>query len=217
MTYSLFKRCGIHLVLSPLDSVPPSARSIIELIEAAGLELWIRHVRNIYKIPYFSTLLLDPNDPDPVYANGGYGCHPSAEVSLLRAVTEAAQSRLSFIHGGRDDLMATVQFFGEMQPTMRSEYFATLRDRFASKNRVERFESIEVSDTPSSLHAALDNVLDRVRQAGFDRVLQYVYTNPEQPLQIVRVAVPGAENFTRLAPKIGIRLRDHLRARRVER
>ena len=34
----------------------------------------------------------------------GAGCHPSVEVALARALTEAAQSRLTFISGARDDL-----------------------------------------------------------------------------------------------------------------
>ena len=34
----------------------------------------------------------------------GAGCHLSAEVALSRAITEAAQSRLTYIVGSRDDL-----------------------------------------------------------------------------------------------------------------
>ena len=40
----------------------------------------------------------------PLGLNGGFGCHPHRSVAFVRAVAEAAQSRLSFIHGGRDDL-----------------------------------------------------------------------------------------------------------------
>ncbi len=31
------------------------------------------------------------------------GCHPVREIALLRALTEAAQSRLTYIAGSRDD------------------------------------------------------------------------------------------------------------------
>lgn len=41
----------------------------------------------------------------PVWC-GGYGCHPNAEVAALRALLEAAQSRLTFIAGTRDDIPA---------------------------------------------------------------------------------------------------------------
>jgi ribosomal protein S12 methylthiotransferase accessory factor len=38
-----------------------------------------------------------------VVAAGGMGCHPDRDVALLRALTEAAQSRLTVIAGSRDD------------------------------------------------------------------------------------------------------------------
>ena len=34
----------------------------------------------------------------------GAGCHPSRRIALLRALTEAAQSRLTYISGARDDI-----------------------------------------------------------------------------------------------------------------
>src|SRR5262249_24990880 len=37
-------------------------------------------------------------------SNIGAGCHPSRSVALLRALTEAAQERLTAISGARDDL-----------------------------------------------------------------------------------------------------------------
>ena len=37
---------------------------------------------------------------DPEYGNG---CHPAREVALLRALTEAAQARTTYISGTRDD------------------------------------------------------------------------------------------------------------------
>jgi ribosomal protein S12 methylthiotransferase accessory factor len=43
------------------------------------------------------------SDTDHV-AYKGYGCHPSRDTALVRALTEAAQSRLSHIAGTRDDL-----------------------------------------------------------------------------------------------------------------
>jgi YcaO-like protein with predicted kinase domain len=37
-------------------------------------------------------------------AFGGCGAHPDSRVALLRAITEAAQSRVTLIQGGREDL-----------------------------------------------------------------------------------------------------------------
>ena len=43
--------------------------------------------------------------PDLPVTWRGSGCHPSPEVALSRALTEAAQSRLTYISGARDDLV----------------------------------------------------------------------------------------------------------------
>lgn len=42
--------------------------------------------------------------PDTSRIWGGSGCHPSPAIALTRAITEAAQSRLTFLSGARDDL-----------------------------------------------------------------------------------------------------------------
>jgi len=46
-------------------------------------------------------------DSDPTRrlpAAAGHGCHPCRAVALSRALTEAAQSRLTMISGSRDDV-----------------------------------------------------------------------------------------------------------------
>src|SRR5438093_6424733 len=39
-----------------------------------------------------------------LYPTAGMGCHPARQIALLRALTEAAQSRLTAIAGSRDDI-----------------------------------------------------------------------------------------------------------------
>ena len=41
---------------------------------------------------------------DPPLPEFGAGCHPSRDIALLRALTEAAQARTTFIAGSRDDI-----------------------------------------------------------------------------------------------------------------
>ena len=47
-------------------------------------------------------LLLDRDGPIPLAA--GYACAPGADAALLSALLEAAQSRLTEVHGARDDI-----------------------------------------------------------------------------------------------------------------
>ena len=56
---------------------------------------------------------------DPEYGNG---CHPAREVALLRALTEAAQARLTYIAGARDDFPVDA-----WEPAYRRRRHGTLR------------------------------------------------------------------------------------------
>ena len=47
---------------------------------------------------------------DPPLPEFGAGCHPSRDIALLRALTEAAQARTTFIAGSRDDMAKILHF-----------------------------------------------------------------------------------------------------------
>jgi ribosomal protein S12 methylthiotransferase accessory factor YcaO len=57
----------------------------------------------------------------PVGVHDGYGCHPSPSVALARAaLTEAAQTRLAYISGSRDDLLPE-EFAAAPRPELVAE------------------------------------------------------------------------------------------------
>ena len=87
-----------------LDSVEGPARTLVETIREVDLDLYVRTVKNAFGMAYFLAFINDRDAYAPHLLNGGFGCHPHRSVAFIRAVAEAAQSRLSFIHGGRDDL-----------------------------------------------------------------------------------------------------------------
>jgi ribosomal protein S12 methylthiotransferase accessory factor len=79
----------------------PSCREMIERFRAAGLKLAVHDLTWDAGLP---VLEADAVAPDVASTWRGSGCHPSPAVALSRALTEAAQSRLTFISGARDDL-----------------------------------------------------------------------------------------------------------------
>lgn len=77
------------------------ARDLVAGLRRAGARLAVYDVSWEARVPaLFAELALD----DLPRRFHGSGCHPAAEVALARALTEAAQSRLTFISGVRDDL-----------------------------------------------------------------------------------------------------------------
>ncbi|MFI8308845.1 YcaO-like family protein [Streptomyces sp. NPDC085927] len=76
-------------------------RQVVDRLWAAGMALEIVLVDGPYKLPVCVTYLWSEDHP-VVFAGGG--CHWNPEIALARALTEAAQSRLTVISGMRDDL-----------------------------------------------------------------------------------------------------------------
>jgi ribosomal protein S12 methylthiotransferase accessory factor len=119
-----------------------------------------------------------------LYAAEGAGCHPARHIALLRALTEAAQSRLTAISGARDDML-------------RQEYIdcrdpATL---LFQRRRLGRKGSRRFSEIPSFESDSFDEdvawELDHLRRAGFDRVIVIDLARPELGLPVARVVIPG--------------------------
>lgn len=79
--------------------------ALIEAIQAkAHLGIW--DVSSDLGIPTFLARII-PQDGPPlccIRPASGFGCHPDKNLALIRALTEAAQSRLTFIAGARDDI-----------------------------------------------------------------------------------------------------------------
>jgi ribosomal protein S12 methylthiotransferase accessory factor len=91
--------------LISLRGLPRPAASLIRKMQRAGLEVQLRNLPSDIGIPTIDCTIVEPQAvPGIMSAQGGCGTHPDARIALTRAVTEAAQSRLGYIHGGREDL-----------------------------------------------------------------------------------------------------------------
>jgi ribosomal protein S12 methylthiotransferase accessory factor len=94
---------GIFPRRTPLDELPERLAQVVEKITAAKVKLHLFDISNDYQIPVYGALLLD-HSANVAGNFAGYGCHLNAEIAAIRAVTEAAQGRASYISGARDDL-----------------------------------------------------------------------------------------------------------------
>ena len=87
---------------APTDA---NCRWLLDKCFAAGLEVVVWCATQELRLPTFVCTLFDRhrNTSYPHRASGS-GCHPYRRIALSRAITEALQSRLTHIVGGRDDL-----------------------------------------------------------------------------------------------------------------
>ena len=92
----------------PRDFDDPELAALSAKIEAAGLRLRLFDISTDVAIPVCFATISPPLDSDPTRwrhfdLQSGSGCHPDLARAAIRAVTEAAQSRLTAISGARDD------------------------------------------------------------------------------------------------------------------
>ncbi|MFN2530926.1 MAG: YcaO-like family protein [Pyrinomonadaceae bacterium] len=198
-------------VLVTNESLPARVQKICSRLASVGLRLYVRYVESQFELPYFMAVVSDWKSDDPIYVTVGFGCHPSREIALTRATCEAFQSRLSFIHGGRDDLTARYNHFKRWTPTARKAYAEKLVTR-VSKNSVSvSFRKIrDYRNVSTNLDAALDHLLNTLTKNGFKHALRVIYTPKDFPLPVVRILVPGLECFNDATVRVGIRLRDYV-------
>lgn len=139
------------------------------------------------RIPAFRCMIAERR-VDPIrrlYAASGAGCHPDRGIALLRALTEAAQSRLTAIAGGRDDMFRSVY--------SRSRDAASLRRIASSLGACEGTQDFAPSWETESADEDVVLLLDQLRCVGVDQVAVVDLTKPELDVPVVRVAIPGLE------------------------
>ncbi|MBV9993308.1 MAG: YcaO-like family protein [Alphaproteobacteria bacterium] len=179
--------------------LPDDARNVAEAAARGGLRLVLRHVPNDFAMPFFAAFLFDPAKAEARFFNGGWGCHLDKDVALMRAVSEVAQSRAAYLHGGRVWDGAEVDVAAQIETVSCGE-------------GAVRFDDLAYPDAPGDIEAQWDAAVERLRRVTDRPIHRVVYTPQEGPLHVVRLVVPMLENFSREAMRVGPRLRAELEA-----
>ncbi len=164
-------------------------RGLLDKYERAGVAVSVWDVTSDIGVATFKCTICDeqPNPQRPIGPMGGYGCHPARAVALSRALTEAAQSRLTTIAGARDDMQ-----HHRLEPAAYEQAHADFHARRTEAGDHRRFD-----DMPDVQHDDLgpdvDYVIERLRQAGLEEPVAVDLTKPELGVPVVRVVVPGLE------------------------
>ncbi|AGC47543.1 hypothetical protein MYSTI_06270 [Myxococcus stipitatus DSM 14675] len=180
-------QAGTRLDLTTVND--SACREVLETYARAGVAVGVWETTSDVGVPAFTCYIVDQERESlrPVAVAGGMGCHPSRGVALLRALTEAAQSRLTRICGARDDLHRKA--YEEAREGVEAD---RLRTRLREEKPVRRFQEAPHQDA-STLEDDLGWVLVKLRMAGVAQVVAVELTKPELGIPVVRVVVPGLE------------------------
>lgn len=168
-----------------LDTLPDGpCRAIVERITRTGARVFVWDLESDTGICVIGAAIVeDPHEPAwrPLGFYQGFGAHCLPEIAIARALTEAAQTRLTYIAGGRDDF-----FPFDYERATDPELLADIWERLAAPcDDPALFDDLPRIDAPS-LGVALEELVARV-----DDVIVVDLTHPELGVPVVKVLVPG--------------------------
>ncbi len=178
----------IDACLDPASLNDPVLNQLTEKIESAGLTLRLFDITSDIAIPVIVALIgpADIGTTERSYryfdVTLGSGAHPSRLRAAIRAVTEAAQSRLTFISGGRDDIHPE-SFTRALPQSIRSCFDADPKQMTEANVRL-----------PKGAGALLQLTIDRFRDAAISSAIVVPLTSRSLPFAVAKIVVPQLEN-----------------------
>ncbi len=155
----------------------------------AQVEVTIRDITSDIGIPTIAAVADDVLLKDPSLLTIGIGTHTSARIAVMRALTEVAQSRLTQIHGAREDTT-----IADLRKKMGYERAKRINGYWYRDNGTVDYKTIPSSDTDDFLKD-INNIITALEKKGLDRVIVVDLTREEIGIPVVRVIVPGLEVF----------------------
>jgi ribosomal protein S12 methylthiotransferase accessory factor len=158
--------------------------SVVELIRRADLELVVLRVALDLPTHTFMAVIVDHAAfGHASTVNFGAGAHLSPSVAATRAITEAAQSRLTFIHGSREDLTEDAYRGGDHHAELIA-FFSGLAPDTGWDELEDRSTDDLVRD-----HA---QVLAGLRTMGLPTAFAVDLSQPGVDIAVAKLLVPGA-------------------------
>jgi ribosomal protein S12 methylthiotransferase accessory factor len=185
-----------HVDLATVDD--PVARDLIDRCARAGAAVGVWDLTSDVGVPvYGCALVVDPDEPAwrALGVYWGFGCHLDPSIALVRALTEAAQTRATYVAGSRDDFFP-FDYARATDEELARVVWHDLHDRrgpWLDLRRVPR------RATPT-FEGDLEVLLGLLDDAGARSVLVADLTRAELGVPVVKVIVPGrARDVARMA------------------
>lgn len=192
--------------ITGIDSGPEA--EMLSRFNDAGIEITLRDLTSDIGIPTIAAVADDTQTRDAALLTLGMGTHTSARVALSRALTEVAQSRLTQIHGAREDTQVA-----ELRRRMGYERTKRINRHWFEFEEEISFSEITSCDT-DDFHADIRVMMDALRKRGLDMVVAVDLTRPEIGIPVVRVVIPGIEMYAMDPERKGARCRESIRQSR---
>lgn len=178
--------------IDPTSVDDPACRNLLDRYAAASIDVGIWDVTSDVGIPAFFVLIMDQVNADSTVmarpANGK-GCHTAKAIALSRALTEAAQTRLTYISGARDDLADE-----DYDTAAQRENVRQCRALLDAPSPPPAMDFGELPDWRSPDFATdLSRILSALREIGIEQAIAIDLAPDSPEVSVARIVVPGLE------------------------
>jgi ribosomal protein S12 methylthiotransferase accessory factor len=174
-------------VLDPAEALDADIRELHARIEGSDVQLVLLRVDTPLRLHTFMAVLLDRQALGAgSMVNVGSGAHLSPTVAATRAITEAAQSRLAFIHGARDDL--------RMEQYRRAPTHERVLEFFSDLEPDTDWDDLD-EQASEDLDEDLARVLGTMKANGLPRAFRIDMSVADVPYHVVKLIVPRTRRF----------------------
>ncbi len=183
------------------------ARGLLDKFAAADVDVYLRDITSDIGVATCAAASDDVRLRDPTLLTTGMGTHTCADVAVLRALTEVAQSRLTQIHGAREDTT-----LADFRKQIGYDRTRRLNGHWFSTDETKSFAEILSFESDDFL-LDIKYMIKKLEEAGLDRVIVVDLTREEIGIPVVRVIVPGLEIAAVDPERVGKRCKDARRVR----
>lgn len=184
-------RGGLDCVDQQVDLRTTSDRqvtAILDQLHNAGIAVAVMDITADTAIPTFTSILVEANLMQPRWTLkglfAGHGTHLDPQVALIRAITEAVQSRLTHIAGSRDDMFHYDTQANPDDVRASASYLARTAVPLSCLDRsTDWFET------------DIDLILQHLQAVGIENVIVVDLTRDGIDVPVVKVVVPGLESI----------------------
>jgi YcaO-like protein with predicted kinase domain len=182
------RECRASLRIDPKTVPDPECQALLRMLHSAGVQVALFDLTSDLGIPVMGATIADHPDASrwrTLPAFNGYGCHLEPSIALMRALSEAVQSRLTHISGSRDDIVAADYARGG-----NADDLAALAARLAQALPQRDFRAVPRLAC-DSFEADIEQQLAALRRAGLARAVVVDLGQDTLGVPVVKVVVPG--------------------------
>lgn len=163
----------------------PDIATLVDMVHAADVEVVTFDCTVDTGVPTFISYLCDLGNP-AMGVYHGYGTHLDPQVAVIRSICEAAQGRLVFIAGSRDDSFRHHRRLHEINAA-------------AHRALLGQPLTVDLAGMPDESGDTFEDdgrtLLGKLEAIGVRRILWADLTYPGIDVDVVRVIVPGLEGY----------------------